>query len=308
MENTADPTMLPLEELTRDEDFWLKDGTIVLVAQKIAFRVYSGLLAAHSPVFNDMFSSATHADEMYDGCPVVRIPDSPEDLKWILTHLIPRTLLHIGSGHVLEYPELSALARLGHKYQIDALEKHATDRLKAVFTNNVEQFERQLISPTYASYNPIDIIHIGRLTNNLSMLPIAFWLCAQNEDIIVDGQAREDGAQLVLDKADAKRCIVGICELCRMSERTIQQTLLAVPPPACGNRTACSAAWEAVLRTSAGPKGSRDIYLLKGIRYPGCDFCKQVVVSLRRTQRRQLWKQLPKIFGLQAELKGHWPE
>ena len=93
MEITADPTMLPLEGLTRDEDFWLKDGTVVLVAKKTAFKVYSGLLAAHSPVFDDMFSFATHADEMYDGCPVVRIPDSPEHFKWVLTHLIPRTLL-----------------------------------------------------------------------------------------------------------------------------------------------------------------------------------------------------------------------
>ncbi len=82
----------PLEELTRDQDFWLEDGSIVLVAKKTAFKVYKGVLSAHSPVFSDMFSSVTHVDEYYDGCPVVRISDSPEDFKWLLTHLVPKTL------------------------------------------------------------------------------------------------------------------------------------------------------------------------------------------------------------------------
>ena len=180
-----------------------------------------------------------------------------------------RSWSSIGSAHVPDYPELSALARLGHKYQIDALEKHATDHLKTAFTNNVEQFERQLASPSYSNHNPVDIIHIGRLTNNPSMLPLAFWLCAQNEDTIIDGQAREDGTQLVLDKTDAKRCVVGICELCRMSERTIEQTLQAVPHPFCGSPTACRVAWDSWavgLKTSgSGPQGSRDIHLLKGL-------------------------------------------
>ncbi|PIL23580.1 hypothetical protein GSI_14893 [Ganoderma sinense ZZ0214-1] len=322
MENTANVAMSPLEELTRDQDFWLQDGSVVLVAEKTAFKVYAGLLSVHSPVFSGMFSPANHADETYDGCPVVRMSDSPEDVKWLLTHLIPKTLLHIKSAHVPEYPELSALARLGHKYQIDALEKHATDRLKTVFTNNVEQFERQLLtaSSIYAGYNPIDIIHIGRLTNNPGMLPLAFWLCAQNEDIIIDGQARgKDGALMVLSKADAKRCIAGIYELCQLSERALQQTRLAVPVQTCATPTACRAGLEASIGTGAasGPtqaqtgaigKGCRDIYLLKGFRFQGCDACKQAFGNLRRTKRRELWKQLPRIFGLQAELKRHWPE
>ena len=81
-----------MEEFIRDHDFWLEDGSVILVAKKTAFKVYKGLLSAHSPVFSDMFLSATDADETYDGCPVVRIPESPEDLKWVLVHLIPKTL------------------------------------------------------------------------------------------------------------------------------------------------------------------------------------------------------------------------
>ncbi|PIL23581.1 hypothetical protein GSI_14894 [Ganoderma sinense ZZ0214-1] len=219
MNDIAGATALPLEELRRDEDFWLEDGSVVLVAKKTAFKVYKGLLSAHSPVFSDMFSSTTHADETYDGSPVVRLSDSPEDLKWVLTHVMPKTLRHLQGTYDFKSSELSALARLGHKYQIDLLERHAVDSLKAAFTNDFEQWEGRLRSPQvpshsgYSRYNPIDIINIARLTNTPSMLPLAFCLCAQNRDIIVDGQARGDGTHLFLSKTDAKRCIVGLAEL-----------------------------------------------------------------------------------------------
>ncbi|KAI1786059.1 hypothetical protein LXA43DRAFT_81168 [Ganoderma leucocontextum] len=312
MEDTANPTVSPLEELTRDNDFWLEDGSVVLVAKKTAFKVYKGFLSLHSPVFSDMFSSASHADETYDGCPVVRISDSPEDLKWLLTHLIPRTLLHLEGGHHFKYPELSALARLGHKYQIDVLERHAIGRLKNVFTNDVEQWECQLcFRPSgYLSCDPIDTIHLARLTKNPSMLPLAFYIRAQNEDIIIDGQVREDGTHMVLDKADVKRCISGIRGLGQMSERAIQQTLLLVTSlEPCRTPSGCRSALDVMLDNAS--QGSR-IYLLEGLcdvvlSFTGCATCWQAIKRLRRDQRRELWRKLPQIFGLQNELKGHWP-
>nr|VWO98005.1 Methionyl-tRNA formyltransferase (EC [Ganoderma boninense] len=309
--------MSPLEELTRDQDFWLQDGSVVLVAEKTAFKVYAGLLSAHSPVFSGLFSPTNHPDETYDGCPVVRMPDSPEDFKWLLTHLIPKSLLHLRSAHVPGYPELSALARLGHKYQIDALEKHAHGPPQG---RVYEQRRAVRAPPRHCVFQLCglqpDRRHPHRQAHEQPQhAALAFLLCAQNEDIIIDGQARgpgKDGALLVLNKADAKRCIAGIYELCQTSERALQQTRLAIPVQACCTPTACRSALDAILgtgtSTSSSPKGSRDIYLLKGLSFRGCDACKQVFGNLRRTKRRELWKQLPRIFGLQAELKGHWPE
>lgn len=39
----------------RDAEFWFEDGTIVLVARDVEFRVYKSILADHSPVFSNMF-------------------------------------------------------------------------------------------------------------------------------------------------------------------------------------------------------------------------------------------------------------
>lgn len=75
-----------VSELVRDTETWLEDGNIVLVA---GTRDKS-LLAAPSLVFADMFfASSPKADELFEGCPVVRLSDSPEEMKHLLDVLIP---------------------------------------------------------------------------------------------------------------------------------------------------------------------------------------------------------------------------
>ena len=81
-------------ELTKHEEFWFEDGSIVLVTNRTAFRIYRGLLATQSTVFEDMFATVTSPmmDETFEGCPVVRLSDSPYDLTHLLRILLPRTL------------------------------------------------------------------------------------------------------------------------------------------------------------------------------------------------------------------------
>ena len=90
-DGSASSNHTPLADLTRDTHFWFEDGNVVLVAQDTGFKVYKGLLAAQSPVFGDVFGSASHAEEEFDGCPVVRLSDSPDDLRVLLPFLLPTT-------------------------------------------------------------------------------------------------------------------------------------------------------------------------------------------------------------------------
>ena len=41
---------------SRDNDFWMEDGNVILVAQGVGFRLYKNLLADRSLVFADMLS------------------------------------------------------------------------------------------------------------------------------------------------------------------------------------------------------------------------------------------------------------
>ncbi len=85
----------------RDAEFWFRDGNIVLVARDVDFRVYKGILADQSPVFDDMFSFPQPApftpprlelasSSNTDACPFVHLSDSPEDLRHLLRVCIPK--------------------------------------------------------------------------------------------------------------------------------------------------------------------------------------------------------------------------
>lgn len=90
-------------QIHKSEELWLPDGNIVIVASDgIAYRVHKSFLGLHSEVFRDLFSAAsTSADEKFENCDVVRLPDRSEDVYHLLKAL-----------HFREYvfPTISTLA------------------------------------------------------------------------------------------------------------------------------------------------------------------------------------------------------
>ncbi len=78
--------------LNRHPEIWYNDGNIVLVAGATAFRIYRGLIAGQSTVFSDLFASSTSSlDEIFEGCPVIHLSDSPYDLAHLLRVLLPQS-------------------------------------------------------------------------------------------------------------------------------------------------------------------------------------------------------------------------
>ena len=74
------------EQRQRDAQFWYEDGTVILVAHDVEFRVYKGVLVQHSLFFRDMFSLPQPQDADADPapCPVVHLSDYPEDIRHVL--------------------------------------------------------------------------------------------------------------------------------------------------------------------------------------------------------------------------------
>ncbi len=73
---------------SHSSEFWLEDGNIIIIADgDVAFRVHQGVLARHSPVFEDMFQvpqpADSEKDELY-GCPIMHISDPPLDFHVVL--------------------------------------------------------------------------------------------------------------------------------------------------------------------------------------------------------------------------------
>ena len=74
-------------------DVWFEDGTIILEAEDSQFKVFKGVLAANSTVFNDMLVVGSNPanNEMVEGCPVVRVYDTALDMMHFL-----KALHHVG--------------------------------------------------------------------------------------------------------------------------------------------------------------------------------------------------------------------
>ncbi|KAI0703099.1 hypothetical protein C8Q76DRAFT_801948 [Earliella scabrosa] len=148
LENTSTSTLitdLPEEgkqegvsSRKRDAEFWFEDGTIILIAQDIEFRVYKGLLASRFPVFSDMLSFpqplTAQGDLQEDQgsvpspCPTVYLSgDSARDWRMVFRLFMPkeddRDLFSFFNKErpPPSFETLAACVRLGHKYHMNHL-------------------------------------------------------------------------------------------------------------------------------------------------------------------------------------------
>ena len=81
-----------MDAATRDGDYWFEDGNIILVSENVAFKVYRGLLAEHSSVFRSMLDVGQgrhNPADVVEGCPVVPLSDSPNDLRGLFRIIFP---------------------------------------------------------------------------------------------------------------------------------------------------------------------------------------------------------------------------
>lgn len=77
--------------LLRDTTYWFPDGNVIISAGEVAFRLYHGLLATQSSVFDDMldFPQPESAPTMV-GCPILELPDSDCDLRHLFSVIFSR--------------------------------------------------------------------------------------------------------------------------------------------------------------------------------------------------------------------------
>ena len=227
------------DPFTRDPDFWLEDGNIILLAGNTAFRVYRGLLKKHSVVFADMFATATvDAGETFEDCPVVRLSDHPEDLKDLLTCIMPCSTVRSVSPSILSFlqvitdtspsphrsrinaktgapsyhfAELYAAIHLAHKYQCADVKLRALPLLKQSYPSVFSDYDAHDTSKAALDDPPpsaaVAVVNIARLTGTLSMLPLALYRACTLEERILDGYTWRDGSVEHLAPEDLRLCM-----------------------------------------------------------------------------------------------------
>ncbi|PIL26303.1 hypothetical protein GSI_12059 [Ganoderma sinense ZZ0214-1] len=317
----------------RDAQFWYEDGTVILVAHNVEFRVYKGVLAQHSLFFRDMFSlpQPPNADGEVS-CPIVPMSDSPEDVRHVLQAcMIPGSPRLTGSELIMrislfrrEEPSfdlISACVRLGHKYHMGQLLGVSIAFLKSYYTTDLDTWQRhwatydhgkcvQELPVGFTDLHAIGVVNLARLTGETSLLPTAFLQCHVLEDRVFDGFARPDGSHEGLQLADLKRCVKAKGRLAAASVAISVRIYLPSVSEGCTTRDACLAGfqlalalldWYSDIVTRQDP--FRPLLRLyeppEGL--PLCACCVNLAMERGKEAQEEFWKKLPEMFDIRVD-------
>ncbi|KAF6759163.1 hypothetical protein DFP72DRAFT_1005145 [Ephemerocybe angulata] len=130
------------ETPTQSMEVWFSDGNIVLQAQNVQFKVHKSVLAKHSSVFADLFEMPhTNDEQSVDGCPVVELHDSAEDIKHVVL-TIYGDKAYVNVEGALSMAVVAAMIRMGQKYDIEHVKEAGLSRLKRVFPQQLADWDR----------------------------------------------------------------------------------------------------------------------------------------------------------------------
>ncbi|CAA7266007.1 unnamed protein product [Cyclocybe aegerita] len=304
----------------RHESLWLEDGNVILQAEDTQFRVHRSMLARHSTIFKDIFSIPQQdqiMDPIVDGCPVVSLSDSAEDLEHIL-------LIFYDNHRFLDLREklsvgaIAAMLRMGKKYDIAYVQDEALRRLRREFpTTIMSRWQLNTI------FNVIDygpdaskavsaIIALAREHGVPSILPAAF--LHYIETTMLEEILDTDDSELPRDAR--RQCILGRDKFIHTAHSKILSWLhlpTFMPAHSCAQPTTCHTQRDAVFKDLCntlciGNAGklqwelvlhlARSIADSLGERRSLCTACTLSISSCIETSFNELWLDLPNFFRL----------
>ncbi|KAF7351123.1 BTB domain-containing protein [Mycena sanguinolenta] len=172
-------------------DHWYKDGSVVLQAENVQFRVHWSLLSKHSSFFRDLEGLPQPPNQpTIDGCFIVYLHDSAVDVQYLLDaiydpYFLAQTTLTLGA--------VGAMIRLGRKYDFKSFFDSAVERFTSQAPATLEEYDALLVNGTYPT--PQD-------SGMSSTLPVAYLHAAQLDIASIV-------AEFSTDLDTLKRCLIG---------------------------------------------------------------------------------------------------
>ncbi|KAM5537293.1 hypothetical protein V8D89_009023 [Ganoderma adspersum] len=257
----------------RDPEFWFSDGTVILVAKDVKFRIYRGLLGrVLSCIQGDVRSG--------------RMSIPPEHSLFF-------------KGTKPSFHQISTYIRLGQKYKLDELYEQSRQFLKNHYTNDLGTWDEHTTwePPGWPGNHSIGVVNLAWLINELSLLPTALLAYIYMDAVIMQGFRREDGTREMLALDDLRRCF--------QASKDIREAH-ASPAPC-----SCSAALHLALWTlearmdwlmSSGPFLKFD-ELLQDMPVEldrMCAACTTMVKERHKKEREAFWVQLPELLDIEV--------
>ncbi|KAF7974951.1 hypothetical protein HWV62_11013 [Athelia sp. TMB] len=305
-DNTVDPIR---------SDIWYDDGNVVLQAQNTQFKVYRGILAQSSPVFKDMFmipQPPIEDTQLVEGCPVVCLSDSAEEVRYVLRALSGQRLKVF--AHQLSYPEFAAFLCLGQKYDIQELYLEAKRKLFELCPATLEKYRVRSDALDWGDIEApkgeyMDLVILARRTGLLSILPWALYktCTTYTTNAIANGVPMLDGSIVRLLPQDQLACLTGFHDAIYTQGETSFRWIEGPQPlsPSCVTPQDCKRG-----RRSFGGKvfrPSTPLMALALMNYHSvdegtpkgiCRACYEAAYASHLAGRIEFWERLPVMFGL----------
>ncbi|KAI0776585.1 hypothetical protein BD413DRAFT_602160 [Trametes elegans] len=303
------------QNVAHDPEFWFEDGSIVLVAYNIGFRVYQRILTEHSPFFRDLFRIPQPDTAMkIEGCPVVVLMDPPPQLKHLLRVLYPTSgNLTFGAPRTqVTMDAVASVARLSHKYQIDQLFAQALALFMEQYTDNFDEWIKpnRPLPIAATDLDAISAINIARLTNTPSILPLAFLSVGRAGSAVLRGCLRDGACAEGLTFEDVARALDGRTAFLELSSKAVARIFVPEISGYCTEPRRCArilALKAGALEDSLGKVfdvGAACSFVDQfeapdpdtGLKL--CEKCREMLKEREYGEQQDLWNELPQIFDV----------
>ncbi|KAJ6529743.1 hypothetical protein B0H19DRAFT_1193164 [Mycena capillaripes] len=171
--------------LTRMQDLWFSDGSLVVQAENTIFRVSGAVLAARSSVFEGMLSfpqpgsPITDAEEI-GGIPRVELYDMATEVEPFLRAIFDSSFF-MPPPSAPQLSDTLAILRLSHKYDIQYLHHRAIDHLSRIypiemstFLEHLNKFPAGFETLKSSADAHLQVLRVLHEVNALWLLPAAY--------------------------------------------------------------------------------------------------------------------------------------
>lgn len=153
---------------------------------------------------------------------------------------------------------MSYRIRLSHKYDIKDLLQTSVRQLKVLYPSVVFRWTEVQKAHPYST-RAITAVNLARLTETLSVLPSALYVCCQlPETCLFDGAKHADGTSDILDRDDLQRCVRAKTEFAQMRMDYVHTTFdPSNIDDGCLSKTVCKAALRRIQADAISLAGTR---------------------------------------------------
>ncbi|KAJ7490881.1 hypothetical protein FB451DRAFT_1221319 [Mycena latifolia] len=289
-----------MEVDTEPANVWFEDGTLIIDTGNVLHRVSRSILAARSSVFKDMFSLPQPPDaETLQGCPVVRLQDSPDDILVFLRAIFDAEFF-------MPYPApttfnaVAGILRLSNKYEVPYLRRRALVHLSSVYPTKLSDLDvsTQTDAPAWKrrSWKTSVSIHVtaivlAREVNAPWIIPYAFYRLGNVSEAKIIQKA------LCSTLPEGWSATLTSCDILRF---------LYYPSTAiegCTSREACTSARLRAFTYLKEPLAqlTDPLFIWEPEDWAEFKICSACSTSLKQTHqeaRQAFWDKLPEMYGM----------